>query len=440
MTGEDSALTRSLVDWIAAREDRLVDLLREMIRTRSVNPGLDPGSAGEGAMAELVRSRYAALGIPVETVEAAPGRPNLIARWEGTGGGPRLLVNCHLDTQPADLGEWLDPFTGAVVHEWTRDAFGGDLDGGVVFGRGAADHKSPIAATLFALEALRAHGVRPRGTLTCIHDADEETGGRLGMRHLAACLPFDYDMALYACTSEVTERGQAFFPPMGASNVVRAFAGGQTYRVRVAGLNLHSLTPASGLGAAEAALLLLDQLRPLLQRVNEEPSEGEAGGHPRMRISGIDSGPRAALHHQARTCDITINRRLPPGTDPEAAVAELQAVVDAHCRAHPENPAELEVLRSLPPFTVAPDHPLVEDLVRAVRAVTGEEPAVVGVPASVGISELLVRHPIPTVLFGYGVLNLHHAIDEHISTGALVRTAQVYAVAFAEWLGVAFGV
>ena len=159
-----------------------------------------------------------------------------------------------------------------------------------------------------------------------------------------------------------------------------------------------------------------------------------------MRISAIDSGPRAALHHQARTCEVTIDRRLPPGTDPEAAVAELQAVVDAHCRAHPENPAELEMLRSLPPFSVAPDHPLVAGLARAIRAVTGEEPAVVGIPASVGISELLVRHPIPTVLFGYGVLNLHHAIDEHISTGALVRTAQVYAVAFAEWLGVAFGV
>jgi acetylornithine deacetylase/succinyl-diaminopimelate desuccinylase-like protein len=57
MTGGEASLTRSLVDWIAARQDRLVDLLREMIRTPSVNPGLDPNSAGEGAMAELVRRR-----------------------------------------------------------------------------------------------------------------------------------------------------------------------------------------------------------------------------------------------------------------------------------------------------------------------------------------------------------------------------------------------
>jgi acetylornithine deacetylase/succinyl-diaminopimelate desuccinylase-like protein len=47
------------------------------------------------------------------------------------------------------------------------------------------------------------------------------------------------------------------------------------------------------------------------------------------------------------------------------------------------------------------------------------------------------RHPIPTVLFGYGILNLHHAIDEQIEVSALVRTAQVYAVALLEWLGVA---
>ncbi len=57
-------------------------------------------------------------------------------------------------------------------------------------------------------------------------------------------------------------------------------------------------------------------------------------------------------------------------------------------------------------------------------------------PAPVGISSLLAAHPIPTVLFGYGLVNLHHAIDEHIAIEDLVKTAKVYAVAFMEWLGV----
>jgi hypothetical protein len=57
VTAADSPLARSLAGWIAARQDQLVDLLRDMIRTPSVNPAFDPASAGEGAMAELVRSR-----------------------------------------------------------------------------------------------------------------------------------------------------------------------------------------------------------------------------------------------------------------------------------------------------------------------------------------------------------------------------------------------
>ncbi len=67
---------------------------------------------------------------------------------------------------------------------------------------------------------------------------------------------------------------------------------------------------------------------------------------------------------------------------------------------------------------------------------TEETRTVAGMPAPVGISSLLAAHPIPTVLFGYGLVNLHHAIDGHIAIEDLVKTAKVYAVAFMEWLGV----
>jgi succinyl-diaminopimelate desuccinylase len=430
------ARDRAVTTYIEEHREALVALLQDMIRTRSVNPAFDPASPGEAAMADLVRSRYAALEIPVELKEAVPGRPNVIATWAGGAGRPVLLVNCHLDTHSPYTGEWVDPYTGDVKTAWTVDPFGGEIRGGRIYGRGAVDHKAPIAATLLALEALRAHGIRLRGTVVCIHDADEETGGRYGMRYLAEQLPFDFDMALYACTSDFTPLGRRFFSAMRENNVIRALAGWHTYRIRVTGVNYHNMTPRRGLGAVEAMLALLERLRPLMERVNAAADPVEGTGQPAMRVSAIEPGPRAAAHHQSRSCEMIINRRISPGVDSKTALAEIQTVAAAHTRDHPENPATVTLERNLPAAVTPEDHPVVTGVCRAIRSVFGEAPTIAGMPAPVGISGFLAAHPIPTVLFGYGLVNLHHAIDEHIAIEDLVKTAKVYAVALMEWLGV----
>lgn len=428
---------QQVVDYVEAHRDELVASLQTMIRTRSVNPGFDPTSSGEAAMAAIVRERYARLGIPVEAIEAVPGRPNLIATWKGTTGRPRLMVNCHLDTVPANNGPWIDPYTGAVTTEWSEDPFAGELKNGRIYGRGAADHKSPIAAILMAVEALQANGVRLRGDLVCIHDADEETGGRYGMRHLAEHHPFDYDMALYACTSDFTPLGRSFFSAMGENNIIRTLAGWQSYKIDVVGQNYHNMTPRRARGAVEAALALIDRMQPLIERVNAYADPVEGSGQPAMRISSIDCGRRASAHHQALTCTVVVNRKIHQSVDPRAALAEMEAVIAAHNDAFPENRATLELIRNLPPAVTPADHPVVTGLARAVRSVTGQEPTVAGMPCPVGISGFLAQRPLPTVLFGYGLVNLHHAHDEHLAVDDLVKTAKVYAAALMEWLGVA---
>lgn len=426
----------AVIQYIEDHRHDLIERLQLMIRTKSVNPAFDPTSAGEQAMADLVSGFYDRMGVAVEQVEAVPGRPNVVATWPGTQGAPKLLVNCHLDTHAADVSEWVDPYTGEVLHEWSVDPFGGAIKDGRMYGRGTADHKSPIAAILMAIEALKAQGVRLKGTVTCIHDADEETGGQHGMRYLSEHYPFEFDMALYACTSEFTSLGRTFFSAMGADNIIRSFSGWQTYKIRVTGQNLHNLTPKVGYGAVEAGLLLLERLKPLMEKVNSTVDPLEGSGQPPMRITGIDCAPRAAFHHQARWCEIVVNRRITPSVTLDKALEEVQAVVSAHNDQMPDNQTTLTVVRSIPPAITEEDHPVIKELEAAVRRVTGREPNVVGLPSSVGISTFLADHPIPTVLFGYGFVNMHHAIDEHIDCDAVVETAKVYAVALMNWLGV----
>jgi succinyl-diaminopimelate desuccinylase len=428
----------ALLAHLDARASDLTVALQEMIRVRSVNPAFDPDAPGEAAMADDVERRYRALGCSVERHESVPGRPNLVVRVPGTGtsAAPHLLVNAHLDTVAADVGEWYDPFTGARAAPWHVDPYAGELVQGRIYGRGAADHKSPIAALLFAIEALQATGTRLRGDLTCIHDVDEETGGEHGIHHLATVMPFDFDMVLYACSSEFTPLGREFFTAMGSDNVIRAFAGWHVYRIRVGGQSLHNLTPRHAFGAAEAALPLLDQLRSLADRVNADVVPIEGRGQPRMRVSAIDSGVRAAFLNQAQTCEIVVNRRIPAGTAPAEALAEMEAIVAEHNARYPDNAAELSLERDIRPHETSADHPVVGAFVRAVERVTGRTPTVTGLPAPVGISALLQHRALPTVLFGYGHLNQHHAPNEFITEEALLDMAKTYAVGLVHVLGV----
>ena len=73
-------------------------VLADLVRIDSRNPWLIPGAPGEAAVAAFVADRLRNLDVELAIDEVAPGRPNVVARWRGTGGGPTLGLNAHLDT------------------------------------------------------------------------------------------------------------------------------------------------------------------------------------------------------------------------------------------------------------------------------------------------------------------------------------------------------
>jgi acetylornithine deacetylase len=78
--------------------DALVELTSRLVAIDSINPGLVPGASGEGDVGRLVATWLEEAGLEVEVTEPAPGRPNVVGRARGTGGGRTLLLNAHLDT------------------------------------------------------------------------------------------------------------------------------------------------------------------------------------------------------------------------------------------------------------------------------------------------------------------------------------------------------
>ncbi len=139
--------------------DDAVELLRELIRLNTVNP---PGN--ETLAAELLRDYLEPFGVECELYARDPARANLVARIRGRGDGPSLLLLSHMDTVVADPAEWtVDPWSGEV-----RD--------GQVWGRGALDMKSQVAANAVAIASLAREGFGPAGDLIFAATADEEMG------------------------------------------------------------------------------------------------------------------------------------------------------------------------------------------------------------------------------------------------------------------------
>jgi acetylornithine deacetylase len=100
------------------------------------------------------------------------GRPNVVGRFRGAGGGRSLLLNTHVDT-----------VTVEPVGKWTRDPFGAEIVDGVMYGRGTSDMKGGVMAALMALTYLREAGVPLRGDVVfeCVVNEEHAGNGTLDL-------------------------------------------------------------------------------------------------------------------------------------------------------------------------------------------------------------------------------------------------------------------
>ena len=244
----------------------LVELLRDLIRIKSVNP---PGD-------EILAARYleqvlADEGIASTVVEPFPGRGSIVARLRGDGapkggGGDPLLLLSHLDVVPAEPAGW------------THDPFGGDLADGYIWGRGAVDMKSMVAMEVQVMRRLaraaRAAGRNPatdpipglsRDVIFC-STADEEAGGWHGAHWIVENHP-DWLHAEGALNEaggiSTTYGGVRFYPIQVAEK------GFVVYKIHVKGRWGHGSVPTPDNAAVLAAQVVTRLSEPGPVRLTE---------------------------------------------------------------------------------------------------------------------------------------------------------------------------
>jgi len=115
--------------------DGMLELLQALVAIDSVNPSLHPGAAGEAEIAAYIAGWALAAGLQAEVLEQTTGRPSVVVRAPGRGGGRTLLLCGHIDTVGVE---------GMAAPHAPR------LDGDRLYGHGAYDMKAGVAAALVA--------------------------------------------------------------------------------------------------------------------------------------------------------------------------------------------------------------------------------------------------------------------------------------------------
>ena len=377
-----------------------VALTRELVRVDSRNPTLVAGAPGEARAAHVLADVLSAWGFRVEVREAAPGRPNVIARiGNASAGGRSLMFNGHIDV----VG--VEGMTHAPWEASVRD--------GRLYGRGSSDMKAGVAAMCAAAaRAVSASSSSLDGEIIVTAVIDEEYSS-LGTRALVAD-------GVRADAAVVTE------PTILA--IMPAHKGFVWVDVVVQGRAAHGSKWDVGVDAIRHAGLLLAALDALDVELLAS-REHSLLGRPSLHASTIDGG--IGLSTYPDRCHFTIERRTIPGESTAAVMAEIEEAFARVRARRPDLDASVSLIFEQPPSDVPVDAPIVRALDGALRA-CGEEVKVTGMSAWTDAA-ILNEAGIPAICFGPGDIGLAHAAEEYVRIDEIERATLVLAALAMEW-------
>jgi succinyl-diaminopimelate desuccinylase len=360
------------------------ELALELVRLDTINP---PGR--EAPAADLLAARLAAAGLEVTRHEFDAGRVSLVARWPGRDDRPALCMTGHLDTVPLGGAPWrVEPF--------------GELRDGRLYGRGASDMKSGVAAIVLAAERVAALG-RGEAGLELVLCAGEETGCE-GALYLAS------SGALGRCGAVLVAEPTGGVPHVAHKGVLwaRASAEGRTAHGSAPHLGINAIYPLARAVAAIAELALETEPHPVL-------------GEPTLNVGTISGGVGINVVPDRASAGIDV--RTVPGLSSAAVLDRLREA------AGPD--VEIEPLIDLEPVVSDPADPWV----RSVAEVAGGSGGGLAYFTDAAALTPAYGSP-PTVIWGPGEAAQAHQTDEWAETAKIDHAADAFTAVARAWCGV----
>lgn len=408
--------------------EEAVEFLQNLIRVPTVNP---PGTAYVEC-ATLIGEHLRRLGYTIEYIELTPSevmelapygeglpRTNVIGRLTGRSASPVLHFNGHMDVVPPGYG-------------WSTSPFGGEIRNGRIYGRGASDMKSGIAAQIYAIEAIRRAGLRLLGTVEQSGTVDEESTGKrnAGMGVLVERGYITPERTDYVVITE----------PLEVENICLGHRGALWGEIKTFGRQAHGSTPVRGINALEHMAGFITeasrQLVPRLQqRQNEHPVLPSEANGASLAFTMIQSGTN--VNSVPDTCTVAFDRRLVTNERLEDARQELWQLLEQQALNIPDFCYEYRERYAAAPTWVSAETPLVRAFTAAIFDVLGHGPGYVCSPGTDDQRFVVQNAGIEQcIIYGPGEITQAHVTDESLAIADLLVSIQVMALAAATLLGI----
>ncbi|MED4205075.1 acetylornithine deacetylase [Neobacillus mesonae] len=416
-------LVESISRQVEDRKSELIDLLGQLISY----PTVSPPARNTNEIQDFIKDYLDKLGFKTDKWEVYPGDPNVVGILKGEASTEfnSLIVNGHVDV--AEVGD---------EKEWRSSPFAARIQDSYLFGRGAADMKGGIAASLFAIKLLQELGITLKGDL----QFQSVIGEEVGEAGTLACTERGYtaDYAVVVDTSDLHIQGQG-----GVITGWITIESKETYHDGLRRKMIHAGGGVNGASAIEKMMKIITSLQELERHwAVTKGYDGFPPGTNTINPAVIEGGRHAAF--VADRCALWITVHFYPNEDYQEVIKEIEEHITAVSAADPwlrENPPQFNwggksmiVDRGeiFPSLELDYGHPGMNALTNSYEKLLGQDP-VVGMSTTVTDAGWLGRAGIPTVIFGPGKLEDAHAVNEKVEIQQLVDFTKVMAVFIAEW-------
>lgn len=378
-----------------ADEAKTITLCQNLIQTASI-------SGDELPIAHLAAEYLAHAGLQVELIKHEPRRASVLAVLKGSGEKPALLFSAHMDTvSPGEA-------------RWQHNPFAAEIAEGKIWGRGASDMKSGMAALMCAAKTLADCGLPRKGDLYLALSAGEETG-LIGAR---------------ALIEPLTNKGihAAIIAEPSANELVIAEKGALWVQLITHGKTAHGSMPECG---HNAIVMMLELLRELQQSAfvhTPHPLLGNFTHSLNVISGGIGTNVVPDL------CTAAVDMRTVPGQDHHQIITQIQRLFQNLEKRLPSFKADIRVLNNCPPLSIAEDNPFVQLIAQAAQTITAKAVQPRGVRFFSDGAALIPALQIPWVIIGPGPAELAHQPDEYVEIEKLVQATRIYTLSAAQYL------
>ncbi len=407
--------------------DEMIDFAQQLVRIPTINP---PGEHYTDCSL-LIGGKLVEFGYDVDYIQAeglvectaTHPRLNVIGRLPGARSKPALHFNGHIDVVPPGAGWSVDPFAAVI-----RD--------GRIYGRGITDQKAGIAASIFAVEAIRRSGLVLNGTVEQSATVDEESGGHAGVAYLAENGHFSRKNIDYVVITE----------PLDYDRICLGHRGVYWFELAMQGRIAHGSMPFLGSSAIDRMARLIElierDLKPqLANRRTQMPVEPADARSASINVNGIAGGqPLDGMQTPcvADLCRAVFDRRFLIEETLDEVRTEIVECVERLTKDDPGLSYQLRDLMIVHPTLTKADATLVREMSGAVAEITGRQPPLIASPGTYDQKHFARIAGIDQcIAYGPGILNLAHQPDEYCEVEHLTLASKAMALATIRLLGIA---